>query len=196
MDRFSTRPETLFDKRWLFVTGLAAYLGGQVLINMGRDFVDSLRPIDFAHWLLIVGVLLMIPYAANLPRTRVNLVASPVLVIGIAGIVGMCVIDLIIWSYPPAGGRTDFLRHLMDAPTIWTPFMTIGPWLFGIGLAMASVSFLRSAPWGVLAVILGSTVSALTEGWYTVAAYALILVGYVICFRMTRQQPPGADARR
>ena len=167
----------------LFIAGLAFYTSGQVMIALGRGFVDALAPIDFAHWALLIGATLMIHYAVSLNRTVIQRTASFILLIGIVGIIGMCVIDFIIWSYPPGERRIAFIQHVSAAPTIWEPFILLGPWLFGIGIVLGSLPFVAKAKVGATLVIIGSVISAMTTSWLTVLAYLLIMIGYILCFR-------------
>lgn len=167
----------------LFIAGLAFYTSGQVMIALGRGFVDALAPIDFAHWALLIGATLMIHYAVSLNRTVIQRTASFILLIGIVGIIGMCVIDFIIWSYPLGEQRIAFIQHVSAAPTIWEPFILLGPWLFGIGIVLGSLPFVAKAKVGVTLVIIGSVISAMTTSWLTVLAYVLIMIGYILCFR-------------
>ena len=40
----------------LFLAVSLATMGvGQLLLSFGRDFIDSQQPIDWAHWLILVG---------------------------------------------------------------------------------------------------------------------------------------------
>lgn len=167
----------------LFLIGLAFYTVGQSMIALGRDFVDSLRPIDFAHWALLIGAVLLIPYGLSCNRSGLKRIPSYTLLLGVAGIVGMCVIDFIIWSYPLGSERSAFIQHISGEHTVWIPFIHIGPWLFGIGLALMSFSFLSASKFGVLTILIGSLLSATTTSWFTVFAYAIITLGYALCFR-------------
>lgn len=167
----------------LFVIGLAVYAGGQSMISLGRSYVDSLSPIDFAHWALLLGALLLVPYSISTNRRTLGRLSSYTLLIGVAGIVGMCVIDFIIWSYPPGAERQAFIAHVSAEPSVWVPFIHVGPWLFGIGICLISLRFLTTARVGFFLVLVGSIISATTTSWFTVFAYAIIAAGYVVCFR-------------
>jgi hypothetical protein len=50
----------------LFLVGLTAYTVGQVVINSLRNALHTQSPIDDAHWLLLIGVVLLVPFAVNL----------------------------------------------------------------------------------------------------------------------------------
>ena len=170
------------NERGLFLVGLSVYAAGQGLITMGRDFVDGLQPVDLAHWALVVGAVMLLPYAARMPKTRIAWIAGPLLIIGVAGIVGMCVVDFLIWSYGPGPERDAFIRHAVAEPAIWTPFMVVGPWLFGLGIALASLSYVEGTRSGPAIVIVASVITAVSHGWPGVLGNVLLVVGYAICF--------------
>ena len=45
-----TRSAALF-----LAVSLAAMGVGQLLLSFGRDFIDAQQPIDWAHWLILIG---------------------------------------------------------------------------------------------------------------------------------------------
>ena len=53
------------------------------------------EPIDFTHWFMLMGVILLIPQNGNFPKSKLNLIGTPLLVIGIGLMIGMCVLDFI-----------------------------------------------------------------------------------------------------
>ena len=125
----------------------------------------------------------MIQFAMSLNQSAFQRATSCLFLVGIVGIIGMCVIDFVIWSYPPGEERIAFLRHITNEPSIWMPFIQIGPWMFGLGIVFASLFYWRKSRLGVLTVIAGSLISATTTSWFTVLAYGLITVGFVLCFQ-------------
>ena len=85
----------------LFLLGLLTYTVGQYLIFIYFNDLEKLHnqePIDFSHWLMIIGVLLLIPQIGNFPKSRWNYISFPSLIFGIGLIIGMCVIDFVFWS--------------------------------------------------------------------------------------------------
>ena len=85
----------------LFLLGLFTYTVGQYLIFIYFNDLEKLHnqePIDFSHWLMIFGVLLLIPQIGNFPKSRWNYISSPTLILGIGLIIGMCVLDFVFWS--------------------------------------------------------------------------------------------------
>ena len=77
-------------REFCFLLGLLVYTVGQFLIFIFFNDIDALHsqePIDFAHWFMLIGALLLIPQIGNFPKTKLNLIGTPVLVIGIGLII-------------------------------------------------------------------------------------------------------------
>ena len=144
----------------LFIAGLLCEAIGQVLIAQGNNFVYALKPIDFAHWSLLLGVVLMIPQAVSFPNKVFSYIGSPLLIIGIVCIIGMCVLDFIWWSYPTQEMRSEFAGHISKIPSIWKPFISIGPstYFFNLGLLFLSLNYFKQHKLGVLIVILATLI--------------------------------------
>ena len=68
-----------------FLLGLLFYTIGQFLIFNFFDVGEwrNQQPIDFTHWFMLIGVLLLIPQIGNFPKSKLNLIGTPLLVIGI-----------------------------------------------------------------------------------------------------------------
>ena len=68
-----------------FLLGLLFYTIGQFLIFIFFDVGEwrNQEPIDFTHWFMLIGVLLLIPQIGNFPKSKLNLIGIPLLVIGI-----------------------------------------------------------------------------------------------------------------
>ena len=84
-----------------FLMGLAAYTLGQFLIFVVINDLDDLHaqePIDFAHWLMLLGVLCLVPQTSRFPKFRLNVLGVPFLIVGIGLIIGMCVLDFVFWA--------------------------------------------------------------------------------------------------
>ncbi|MEM7767353.1 MAG: hypothetical protein AAF253_07675 [Pseudomonadota bacterium] len=172
--------------------GLVVYLAGQVMIAMGRGFVDRLQPVDYAHWCLLAGALLLVPFGMRLPPRPLSPLASGVLLVGVGGIVGMCVIDFLIWSLDAGEARRVFIDHAMATPVIWWPFIVIGPWLFGIGIALVSLVYVPALRLGPILVVAGSLINALTTGWAGLVGHLLIVAGFVALFATERTLRSGS----
>ncbi|WP_417493738.1 hypothetical protein [Maricaulis sp.] len=182
--------ESRFPKRIdriLFIAGLAIYVTGQILINLGPGFTEQQAPIDYAHWLLIIGVLFLIPFAGRLPRRNIHLIGIPLLLAGVCFVIGMCVIDFIFWSIPDAELKRALASHLIATAVIWEPFMVFGPnTIFNLGLLLPSLSYFRASRTGTILVILGTLVIVVGTQWFNVIGYLIVLAGYVLNFDLLK----------
>ena len=125
----------------LFLLGLFTYTVGQYLIFIYFNDLEKLHnqePIDFSHWLMIFGVLLLIPQIGNFPKSRWNYISSPTLILGIGLIIGMCVLDFVFWSLKEPELKRQVSEHLINTPEIWKPFMKFNGLLFNLGLLTSS----------------------------------------------------------
>jgi len=169
---------------WYFLLGLFLYTVGQFLIFIFFNAGEwrNQEPIDFAHWFLLIGVLLLIPQIGNFPKSKLNLVGTPILVIGIGLMIGMCVLDFVFWSIKSPEFSSEVATHLINTPAIWTPFMGIGGKVFNFGLLISSFNYFKQSKLGVILVLIGTLVVYLPWGWDNVVGYLLITVGFYINF--------------
>lgn len=104
---------------------------------------------------MLIGVLLFIPQIGNFPKTKLNLIGTPVLVIGIGLIIEMCVLDFVFWSIKSPKFKSEVATHLINTPEIWTPFMEVGGKVFTFGLLMSSCNYFKQSKLGVILVLIG-----------------------------------------
>ena len=138
-----------------FLLGLLLYTVGQFLIFIFFNDIEALHsqePIDFAHWFMLIGVLLLIPQIGNFPKTKFNLIGTPLLVLGIGLMIGMCVLDFVFWSIKSPELKSKVATHLINTPAIWEPFMNFNGWLFNLGLLISSYSYFKNSRTGTLLV--------------------------------------------
>ncbi len=170
----------------LFLAGLIFFLIGQIILVQGNDFVYSLKPIDFAHWSLLVGVTLMIPKTVNFPKKIFSLIGIPLTLIGIVCAIGMCVLDFIWWSFPNAEMRNEFANHISQVPSIWKPFMTVGPSskIFNLGLLILSLNYMKNGKVGIIFILIANLIlwHIIPLPYRLVFGYALTLIGFSILF--------------
>ncbi len=137
--------------------GLTFIIISQVLFYQGFEFLQAQKPIDFAHWLLLIGACMSIAFSFIFPKSIINTVSTALTVLGIVAHIGMCTVDLALWSYgTDEASRNDLVGHLMNTPSIWIPFFTIGPSLLYIGLASQVWQFIRSHTTYALITLVGS----------------------------------------
>ena len=140
----------------LFLTGLLLFLAGQIILAQGNEFVYRQKPIDFAHWLLLIGAVLLIPQTVCFPKKVFSYIVIPLTIIGIACIIGMCVLDFIWWSFPNDEMRGAFTNHISEVPSIWKPFISIGSSskVFNLGLLILSLNYFKSQKLAIAIILL------------------------------------------
>ena len=109
----------LYTNEILFLLGLFTYTIGQYLIFIFFNDIEKLHnqePIDFSHWLMIIGVLLLIPQIGNFPKSKFKPIGSPSLICGIGLIIGMCVIDFVFWSLKDPELKSQVTKNLINTP--------------------------------------------------------------------------------
>lgn len=173
-------------KKHVFLLGLLVLLIGQILLAQGQDFVNAQQPIDFAHWCLFIGAVLLLPQSFEFPKSIATYIGMPLTVIGIACILGMCVIDFIWWSYPNEEMRQQFTAHLVNVPSIWHPFMTTGSSskVFNVGLTFLAFNYYKNNKIGFALVVLGTLVlrHIIPLPYRLVSGYSLTLIGFALLF--------------
>ncbi|APZ47419.1 hypothetical protein BW723_14495 [Polaribacter reichenbachii] len=155
-------------------------------MSKGNDFVYAQEPIDFAHWFLLVGVVLLIPQVVSFPKKIYNLFGIPLTLIGIVCIIGMCVLDFIWWSFPTDEMRSDFTKHISQVPSIWKTFMTIGPSskIFNLGLLILSLNYLKIEKVGIVFILVANLIlwHIIPLPFRLIFGYALTLIGFSLIF--------------
>lgn len=171
----------------IFLGGLIIYLAGQVIINLMGAVSRAQTPIDYSHWLMLIGAVLMLPFALRRPMTGLNLLIAPVLVLGVVSVIGMCVIDLVFWSLPDVHYRNDLAVRLIDSPGLWRPFMQWGPnEVFTLGVALPALLYWGCSRAGVGLVALGAFLIAIGPSWFNVSGYTAMVIGYTLAFQASR----------
>ena len=178
-----------------FLLGLLCFLIGQIIMSKGNDFVYAQEPIDFAHWFLLLGVVLLIPQVVSFPKKIFSLIGIPLTLIGITCIIGMCVLDFIWWSFPNEVMRNEFTAHISQIPAIWKPFMTIGPSskIFNLGLLFLSLNYFKTGKVGIIVILIADLIL-----WHVIPlphrlifGYALTLIGFsIILLRSGEKNQP------
>ena len=169
--------------KYLLLCGILSYLAGQIWINASGSATKDVYPIDYIHWLMLIGAALMIPYAARLPRKGLSLLVSPLLLLGIILIIGMCIIDFVLWSFPEPELRSQVVEELMATGPVWKPFITYAGHIFTPALALASFVYWRKTKLGPLCAVAGMVVIGIWPIWSNPYGYALLFCAFLICFR-------------
>jgi hypothetical protein len=160
-----------------FIIGLVFFLIGQIIISKGNDFVYAQEPIDFAHWFLLVGVVLLIPQVVSFPTKIISLIGIPLTLIGITSIIGMCVLDFIWWSFPNDEMRNEFTKHISQVSSIWKPFISIGPSskIFNLGLLILSFNYFQNNKIGIVIILIANLIL-----WHIIPLPFRLIFGYAI----------------
>lgn len=178
-------------KIW-FLAGLGFFLAGQIILAQGNDFVYHQRPIDFAHWSLLCGAVLLIPQVVSFPKSILSYVGIPLTLTGIACTIGMCVLDFIWWSFPDEAMRMAFTQHISQVPSIWIPFVAVGPSskVFNLGLLVLALNFFERGKTGVLLIVVADLIlwNIIPLPLRLVLGYALTLVGFGMVFLKQEQR--------
>jgi len=174
--------------RILFLIGISFFLAGQVILAKGNEFVYNQSPIDFAHWCLLIGAVLLIPQTVSFPKKFFSYIGIPLTLIGIVCIIGMCVLDFIWWSFPNEEMRIEFTNHISQIPSIWKPFITIGPSskVFNLGLLILSLNYLEKEKIGIAVLFIGTLFlwHIIPVPFRLVFGYSLTLIAFtIILFR-------------
>ena len=188
MEQFTrTRNSVLF-----LAVSLAAMGVGQLLLSFGRDFINAQQPIDWAHWLILIGA---VGGALSIPGfgyIRLGRIARSLVVIGAVGFGGMVAIDLLLWTLPTEPMLDDALSAALDAPQLAVPFLWVGPALFFIGLALVAVEWLRLSAWAglfIVGTVLSGVGAATGVDGITLASFAIMLAGLCGLFAATSVRP-------
>ncbi len=106
----------------LGVIGLVFLILSRFMFTQGFDFLQAQRPLDFAHWFMLLGALLMIPLNSMFPKSVLHTLFTPLVYLGVAAHMGMCTIDFVVWSYgEDMEAKKAFISHLIATPALTIP---------------------------------------------------------------------------
>lgn len=139
----------------LCMLGLLFFLTSYLLFS--KVFPDFQAPVDFAHWFNLIGACLLLSFNNVFPKNRLNSVASVITALGVVAHIGLCTIDFIMWSYGDnEAAKLALSEHLSNTPSIFFPFVIVGPSFLFIGLAVHAVNFIKTHTIPALMVIIGA----------------------------------------
>ncbi|WP_408039009.1 hypothetical protein [Tenacibaculum amylolyticum] len=176
----NTKHNKLYD--YLFLTGILFEVIGQLLFVLVS--VYDLKPIDFAHWSLFLGVAFAIPKMVNFPKGIITYIGTPIAMAGAICILGMCLLDFIWWSQPNQEIRNEFASHLSQFPSIWDVFIKKGTGYFNIGLFILSLNYLRQNKLGVLVILIATLFifGIIPIPYKMIIGYLTTLIGFGLLF--------------
>ena len=166
----------------LLLVGLLSLIAGQItLIALGPVTKED-GPVDFGHWLMVLAMLLIIPFAARLPRRGLAIVAGPMLMIGSVMMVGMCVLDLVFWSFPDDALRGTVAEGLWNTPMVWQPFIVWSGPVFTVALGLVALDYWRVSKLAVALAVLGTIVVGVWGLGSNPYGYSMVLAGFAWVF--------------
>ena len=149
------------------------------MLSQGTAFIQAQNPVDFAHWFLLIGATLMISFSLVFPKSSFNSLATVLVILGIVAHIGMCALDFQFWSFgEDIVGRDNLINHLRGIPSIWLPFMDIGPALLYIGLSIHAWKFIKTHTIRAIFTIVGTIIIGL--GHYISDNRIIVVLGYVL----------------
>ena len=158
----------------LFITGLLLQTLAQFFFSIQSAQINLLEPIDFIHWTLLIGFVLVIPYVLQFSKGWFQKIGGTFSMIGLICLICMCAIDFVLWSFRnlPAE-RNELVLHIQNEPMIWPVFFTVGPAFYYTGMSIQAMAYLKSNFIPALIAIIGAVLVGLG---------GLILTDYRVIF--------------
>ena len=145
----------------------------------GNEFIQNQQPIDYAHWLLLIGALFCLSLNYIFSDNIFSNLATILTSLGVVALIGQATIDFLWWSYgSDLEGMEKLSQQIMGRPSIRIPFMTIGPALFYLGLIAHAGKFIKTHTLWTTSVILG--VAGTAVGSFALDSRMLIVCGHVL----------------
>lgn len=172
--------------KYVAITGLVFLIINQIMLLGGHEFIQNQQPIDYAHWLLLIGALLCLSLNYIFSDNIFNNLATILTSLGIVALIGQATIDFLWWSYgTDFEGMEKLVNQIMESPSIRIPFMTIGPGLFYFGLSIHAARFVKTHTlWSILVFVGGLGVGlgafAFNSRMLIVVSHILITIGIVV----------------
>ncbi|MEM6634015.1 MAG: hypothetical protein AAF694_30345 [Bacteroidota bacterium] len=146
----------------LFIIGILLQTIGQLFFSIPSSQINLLEPIDFIHWTLLIGFVLVIPYVLQFSIGWFQKIGATFSLMGLICLICMCAIDFVLWSFRELPEeRNELIAHIMNEPMIWPVFFTIGPAFYYTGMSIQSLAYLKSKLIPALLVIIGATLVGL-----------------------------------
>lgn len=172
--------------KYAAITGLVFLIINQAMLLGGNEFIQSQQPIDYAHWLLLIGALLCLSVNYIFSDHIFSNLATVLTSLGVVALIGQATIDFLWWSYgTDFEGMYQLTNQVMENPSIRIPFMTIGPALFYLGLTAHAGRFIKTNTlWSVFAIVgvigIGLGAFAFDSRMWIVVSHILLAIGMVM----------------
>jgi hypothetical protein len=156
------------------------------MFSQGAKLAFAQKPIDFAHWFNLIGAVLLMSFNDVFPKNKINSSASFLTTLGVIAHIGLCTIDFIMWSY----GNDEIIKailsnHISNTPSIFYPFIIVGPSLLFVGLAIHASNFIKTNPISSIMVIVGAPAIGLSffifkNGFFMVLSCVVFVTGLAL----------------
>ena len=161
------------------IIGLVFLIVNQIMLLGGNEFIQNQEPIDYAHWLLLIGALLCLSLNYIFSDNIFSNIATILTSLGIVALIGQATIDFLWWSYgTDFDGMDKLTSQIMERPSIRIPFMTIGPALFYLGLSAHAVKFIKTHTFWSILVLIG--VIGIGLGSFAFDSRIIMVIGHII----------------
>lgn len=148
---------TTMKSKIICIIGLCLFVISYWIFTKGNEFAHSQKPIDFAHWLNLIGAVLLLNFNKVFPKNKIGKIASVLTFIGVVAFIGLNTIDFISWSFGnDNNARNIFLNQLASTPAIAFPFVYVGPSLLFLGLTIHAINFIKSNLIGYILTVFGA----------------------------------------
>ena len=177
------------------IIGLSLFVISYWIFTKGNEFAHSQKPIDFAHWLNLIGVVFLLNFNKVFPKNKIGKVASALTFFGVIAFIGLNTIDFISWSFGNDNdGRNAFFNQLAKTPAIAFPFVYVGPSLLFLGLSIHALNFIKSNLIGFIltfsgAIFMGLGYFLCSNLTYTALGVTIFALGLILILnKMDKKQ--------
>lgn len=127
------------------IIGLSLFVISYWIFTKEKEFAHSQKPIDFTHWLNLIGAVILLNFNKVFPKNGIGKVASILTTLGVIAFIGLNTIEFISWSFGNDNdGRNVFFNQLAKTPAIAFTFVYVGPSLLFLGLSVHALNFIKS----------------------------------------------------
>jgi len=162
------------------------------LLAQGHAFVMAQWPVDWVHWLLLLGAVTLTWRLTEIPVGWLGRLGCIATVAGGAAFIGMSVIDFALWALPTEAARQAFGSQVLQAPAISLPFISAGPSLLFLGLGAMVLEWVSAMRWRVGLVLGGIVLVGSGQfgnaRWLVVAGHLVLLAGLGAMWLLVRSR--------
>ena len=161
--------------------GMVVLTAGQSLLARGHNFVMAQRPLDWAHWFLLLGAVTLTWRLTEIPVGWVGRLGRLATTAGGAAFVGMSVIDFTLWALPSEAARQALVNEVLQTPAISLPFLSVGPSLLFLGLGTMALEWIAAMRLRVGLILAGIVLVGIGQfgnaRWLVVGGHVVIVAG-------------------